>query len=163
MSSEIWCHIYSDKNCLSPNWYNKEKKNHHLYFTYLRRNLNYLDATNSIFVRELNTQGASKTSLLAQATKKKSKSRCNFFFFFVGKKKTRENLIGCEMSGFSDPAVPWLRLRRAEIKAAFRAPSLPPSQGEEVLSGKGSVLQQCWWKESMELFFKAMCFYEARG
>lgn len=40
------------------------------------------------------------------------------------------------MSGFSDPAVPWLRLRKAEIKAAFRAPSLSLSQGEEVLSGE---------------------------
>lgn len=55
--------------------------------------------------------------------------------FFVGK-NSAENLIGCEMSGFSDPAVPWLRLRKAEIKAAFRAPSLSLSQGEEVSSGE---------------------------
>lgn len=57
-----------------------KRKNHHLYFTYLRRNLNYLDATNSIFVRELNTQGASETSLLAQATKKRAKADAIFFF-----------------------------------------------------------------------------------
>lgn len=41
------------------------------------------------------------------------------------------------MSGFSDPAVPWLRLRKADIKAAFRAP--PPSLsggGGEMLSGE---------------------------
>lgn len=50
-----------------------------------------------------------------------------FFFFKEKKKRNFENLIGCEMSGFSDPAVPWLRLRKAEIKAAFRAPSLSPS------------------------------------
>ena len=134
----------------------REKKNH-LYFTYLRRNLNYLEVTNSIFVRELNTEGASEN--VSSRTSYKKKAKADAIFFFVGKKTKRENLIGCEMSGFSDPAVPWLRLRRAEIKAAFRAPSLPPSQGEEVLSGKGSVLQQCWWKESMELLFKAMCFY----
>lgn len=50
--------------------------------------------------------------------------------FFCNKKKLKENLISYETSGFSDPAVPWLRLRKAEIKAAFRAPSLSLSQGE---------------------------------
>lgn len=67
--------------------------------------------------------------LLAQATKK---AKADAIFFFVEtkkKKKVEENLIGCEMSGFSDPAVPWLRLRKAEIKAAFRAPSLFPVTG----------------------------------
>lgn len=72
--------------------------------------------------------------LLSHKLQKKAKADA---IFFVGKKKKlEENLIGCEMSGFSDPAVPWLRLRKAEIKAAFRAPSLSLSQGEEVLSGE---------------------------
>lgn len=57
--------------------------------------------------------------------------------------------MGCEMSGFSDPAVPWLWLRKAEIKAAFRAPSLSLSQGEEVLSGEdpsfNSVGERNYW------------------
>lgn len=65
----------------------------------------------------------------------KAKADATFFFFFLNskkkkrKKKLEENLISCETSGFSDPAVPWLRLRKAEIKAAFRAPSLSLSEG----------------------------------
>lgn len=162
MSSEIWCHIYSDKNCLSPNWYNKEEK----IITFILHICEEIWITSTrqiVFLYKNWTLKVQAKRLCSHKLQKKRAKADAIFFFFVGKKKTRENLIGCEMSGFSDPAVPWLRLRRAEIKAAFRAPSLPPSQGEEVLSGKGSVLQQCWWKESMELFFKAMCFYEARG
>lgn len=58
------------------------------------------------------------------------------------------------MSGFSDPAVPWLRLRKAEIKAAFRAPSLSLSPGEEVLSGEdpsfNSVGERNPWSRSLK-------------
>lgn len=58
------------------------------------------------------------------------------------------------MSGFSDPAVPWLQLRKAEIKAAFRAPSLSLSPGEEVLSGEdpsfNSVGERNPWSRSLE-------------
>lgn len=69
------------------------------------------------------------------------------------------------MSGFSDPAVPWLQLRKAEIKAAFRAPSLSLSQAGGVggVVRQGSVLQQCWWKESMESFFKQCVFTKPEG
>lgn len=62
--------------------------------------------------------------------------------------------MGCEMSGFSDPAVPWLRLRKAEIKAAFRTPSLSLSQGEEMLSGEdpsfNSVGERNHWSCSLK-------------
>lgn len=85
-----------------------------------------------------------KTSLLAQASKK----QMQFLFFLQAKKQNKkkllENLIGCETSGFSDPAVPWLRLRKAEIKAAFRASSLSLSQEGGGVVRRGSVLQQYW-------------------
>jgi len=47
-------------------------------------------------------------------------------FLFAGKTKQKKlrNLISPETSGFSDPAVPWLQLRKEEFKAVFRAPSL---------------------------------------
>lgn len=74
--------------------------------------------------------------------------------FFCRRQNLEENLIGCETSGSSDPAVPWLRLRKAEIKAAFRAPSLSPSQGEEVLSGEdlsfNSVGERNPWSRSLK-------------
>lgn len=62
--------------------------------------------------------------------------------------------MGCETSGFSDPAVPWLWLWKAEIKAAFRAPSLSLSQGEHVLSGEdpsfNSVGERNPWSHSLK-------------
>lgn len=62
----------------------------------------------------------------------------------------------------SDPAVPWLRLRKAEIKAAFRAPSLS-CQGEELLSGDepsfSSVGERNLWSRS----FKQCVFTEPEG
>lgn len=89
-----------------------------------------------------------KTFPFAQASK--SKSRCKNFC----RKNKLENLISCETSGFSDPAVPWLQLRKAEIKAAFRTPSLSLSPGEEVLSGEdlsfSSVGERNPWSRSLK-------------
>lgn len=50
--------------------------------------------------------------------------------------------------------MPWLRLRKAEIKAAFRTPSLSLSPGEEVLSGEdlsfSSVGERNPWSRSLK-------------
>lgn len=85
----------------------------------------------------------------------KAKADANFFVVTQEKKKKNlENLISRETSGFSDPAVPWLRLRKAEIKAAFRTPSLSLSPGEEALSGEdlsfSSVGERNPWSRSLK-------------
>lgn len=50
--------------------------------------------------------------------------------------------------------MPWLQLRKAEIKAAFRTPSLSLSPGEEVLSGEdlsfSSVGERNPWSRSLK-------------
>lgn len=85
---------------------------------------------------------------------KLEKAKADAIFFFVVKKNKLENLISCETSGFSDPAVPWLRLRKAEIKAAFRAPSLSLSHREGVLSDDdpsfNSVGERNPWSHSLK-------------
>lgn len=84
----------------------------------------------------------------------KAKADANSFCRRKKNKKNLENLISCETSGFSDPAVPWLQLRKAEIKAAFRTPSLSLSPGEEVLSGEdlsfSSVGERNPWSRSLK-------------
>lgn len=67
--------------------------------------------------------------------------------------------MGSETSGFSDPAVPWLRQRKAKIKAAFRAASLSPSQREGVLSDDDPSFSSVGERNPWSHFFKAMRFY----
>lgn len=61
------------------------------------------------------------------------------------------------MSGFSDPAVPWLRLRKAEIKAAFRTPSPPRvadrEEEEEVLLGEDPSFNSVGERNPWSRFF----------
>lgn len=94
---------------------------------------------------------------------KLQKADANLFFLFCKKSKLEENLIGCETSGFSDPAVPWLWLRKAEIKAAFRAPSLSLSQGEEVLSGEDPSFNSVGERNPWSRSFKQCVFTDPEG
>lgn len=67
------------------------------------------------------------------------------------------------MSGHSDPAVPWLWLRNAEIKAAFRAPSLSLSQGGYVLSGEDPSFNSVGERNPWSPSFKQCIFTEPEG
>lgn len=60
---------------------------------------------------------------------------------------------------FSDPAVPWLQLRKAEMKSFSPSSIKPPHhQGEEVLSGQDPSFSSVGEMQFVQSFFQATCF-----
>lgn len=137
----------------------QQSENNHIYFTYLLRIwMTSIKQSNSIFIRQQIKSSRCKQNVSSRTSYNKAKADANFFLW---KSNLEEDLIGYEMSGYSDPAVPWLRLRKAEIKSCIQSSIALPVTGVGwglCIVRRGSVRQQCWWKESMESFFQAMCF-----